>query len=63
MIYQGEWRNGKMHGWGKLVLLPFLTGQVSRQIIEVDGNFRNGYIEGTCVCLFTSGEKFMGSIK
>ena len=29
----------------------------------MDGNFRNGQIEGTCVCVFTSGEKFMGSIK
>lgn len=23
LVYQGEWRSGKFHGWGKLVLLTF----------------------------------------
>jgi hypothetical protein len=27
IIYQGEWRAGKMHGWGKLVMLPFVNGR------------------------------------
>ena len=31
--------------------------------MSVDGNFRNGMVEGTVVCLFNSGEKFMGAIK
>jgi hypothetical protein len=43
IVYQGEWRGGKMHGWGKLVLLPFL-GHKEREIVEVDGNFRSGLL-------------------
>lgn len=62
IVYQGEWRSGKMHGWGKLILLPFVQGR-EKQIIEVDGNFRNGAIEGTVVCVFNTGERFMGIIK
>lgn len=27
VVYQGEWREGKFHGWGKLLLLPFLNQQ------------------------------------
>ena len=51
-----------MHGWGKLILLPFLK-QEDMEVVEVDGNFRNGSLEGTSVCLFSSGEKFMGCIR
>ena len=55
VLYQGEWRKGKFHGWGKLVLLPFLAPPHAKQIVQIDGNFRNGALEGTCVCLFSSG--------
>ena len=44
------------------MLLPYLCGQ-EKEVIEVDGNFRNGQLEGTCVCIFTSGERFMGCVK
>jgi hypothetical protein len=54
IIYQGEWRMGKMHGWGKLILLAFSKGK-EREIIEVDGNFRGGQVEGTVVCVFNTG--------
>lgn len=53
---------GKMHGWGKLVLLPFVKDR-EREILQVDGNFRGGQVEGTVVCVFNTGEKFMGMIK
>ena len=62
VVYQGEWREGRLHGWGKLILLPFLKG-ADKAIIEVEGNFRVGVIEGTVVCLFNSGEKFMGVMR
>lgn len=60
-VYQGEWRSGKLHGWGKLVLLAFAKEREKR-IIEVDGHFKGGLMEGSVVCTFSSGEKFMGQV-
>lgn len=59
LVYQGEWRGGKLHGWGKLVLLAFARER-ERRIIEVDGHFKCGLMEGSVVCTFSGGEKFMG---
>lgn len=54
---------GRFHGWGKLVLLGFPQARKERAIIEVDGNFRGGEMEGTTLCLFNSGERFMGAMR
>ncbi len=43
-----------MHGWGKLILLPFAKSR-EREIIQIDGNFRGGVLEGTALCIFSSG--------
>jgi hypothetical protein len=41
IVFQGEWRDGRFHGWGKLILLSFArVGQ--RVIIEVEGHFKSG---------------------
>jgi len=35
---------------------------MEKPIIQIDGNFRNGEIEGTVLCIFNNGERFMGTI-
>jgi hypothetical protein len=51
-----------MHGWGKFILIPPQSPS-ERVVIEVDGNFRGGVIEGTTMCIFNTGERFMGTMR
>lgn len=64
-VYQGEWRNGLFHGWGKLVLRMFhKKGQLERKSVEeVTGNFTDGILNGPATLVFVNGNRFMGVIK
>ena len=44
------------------MLLAFAKEREKR-IIEVDGHFKGGMMEGSVVCTFSSGERFMGQVK
>tara|TARA_B100000965_G_C19592098_1_gene758420 strand:+ start:677 stop:1690 length:1014 start_codon:yes stop_codon:yes gene_type:complete len=51
--YEGEWRNGKRHGHGKLSSTEF----------RLEGEWRDGQIHGFGIKTYFTGEKFSGEFR